>query len=114
MSQSATDAWFEEAPEEHRLVLMQLRSLILNTGVGIKESIKWNRPCYETEKGLFCYLYPTKRYVNLGFQKGASLVDEEGLLEGSGKDMRHIKIRLIVPHRMLPILKSLLHQAYSI
>ena len=41
----------------------------------------------------FCYLAPQKDYVNLGFNYGADLPDPEGLLEGSGKMMRHIKIR---------------------
>ena len=41
----------------------------------------------------FCYLAPQKDYVNLGFMYGAELPDPEGLLEGSGQLMRHIKIR---------------------
>jgi hypothetical protein len=31
--------------------------------------------------------------VNLGFYQGAALKDPSGLLEGAGKNLRHIKIR---------------------
>ena len=41
----------------------------------------------------FCYIAPQKNYVNLGFMYGADLPDPEGLLDGSGKLLRHIKIR---------------------
>ena len=41
----------------------------------------------------FCYLAPQKDYVNLGFNYGAHLPDPDGLLEGTGRLMRHIKIR---------------------
>jgi len=41
----------------------------------------------------FCYIAPFKKHVNLGFMYGADLPDPEGLLEGVGKPMRHIKIR---------------------
>lgn len=40
----------------------------------------------------YCYLIPFKDYVNLGFFHGAS-IDIEGILEGSGAKLRHIKIR---------------------
>jgi len=45
------------------------------------------------EDGLFCYLQSTRNHAALGFQKGASLNDPDRLLEGSGKDMRHIKFK---------------------
>ena len=41
----------------------------------------------------YAYLLPHKNWVNLGFLFGVNLPDPEGLLEGSGKKMRHVKIR---------------------
>ncbi|MEO6005060.1 MAG: DUF1801 domain-containing protein [Opitutus sp.] len=32
-------------------------------------------------------------YVNVGFFRGAELADPNGLLEGTGKLMRHVKLR---------------------
>lgn len=41
----------------------------------------------------YAYIMPKRGYVNLGFYQGASLADPDGLLEGTGKGLRHVKIR---------------------
>ncbi len=40
----------------------------------------------------FCYISVHKDHVNLGFNYGSELPDPDGLLEGSGKLLRHIRI----------------------
>jgi hypothetical protein len=45
----------------------------------------------EKMKDMFCYITTNARHVNLGFPRGATLPDPNGVLEGSGKAMRHIK-----------------------
>ena len=41
----------------------------------------------------FAWLQPQRTYLNLGFNYGTELPDPEGLLEGTGKLLRHVKIR---------------------
>ena len=41
----------------------------------------------------YVYILPHKSWVNLGFFRGAILDDPDRLLEGTGKSMRHIKIK---------------------
>jgi hypothetical protein len=41
----------------------------------------------------FCYISVQKDDVNLGFYYGAELPDPEELLQGTGKLLRHVKIR---------------------
>lgn len=41
----------------------------------------------------FLSIGPQKGYVNLYFMDGVDLEDPAGLLEGSGKRLRHVKIR---------------------
>ncbi|MEE9376025.1 MAG: DUF1801 domain-containing protein [Rhizobiaceae bacterium] len=41
----------------------------------------------------YCYILPQTGYVNLGFYWGAEIDDPNGLLEGTGKKLRHVKIR---------------------
>jgi hypothetical protein len=41
----------------------------------------------------YAYIAPQTKHVNLGFYYGASLKDPAGLLEGAGRNLRHIKIR---------------------
>jgi hypothetical protein len=91
---TATDPkqWFDAVPKSQKSILRALRSMIISTAPGIVEEIKWNRPWYSTSDGMFCYLHWTKKHVTLGFRQGASLTDPKRLLEGTGKDMRHVKI----------------------
>jgi hypothetical protein len=71
--------------ETRRLVF----SLVPNAG----ERYKWSRPWYELG-GSFCYIMAYSDHVNLGFPRGAELVDRFDILEGTGKGMRHTKIRI--------------------
>jgi hypothetical protein len=51
----------------------------------------------------FCYISAQKEDVNLGFYYGAELPDPDGLLQGTGKFLRHVKIRdpKAIHHRSL-------------
>lgn len=40
----------------------------------------------------FCYIGVMKEHVNLGFYYGADLKAPAGMMEGSGKALRHVKI----------------------
>ena len=40
----------------------------------------------------YVYILPHKKWVNLGFYQGDDLPDPEGLLEGTGAKMRHVKV----------------------
>ena len=41
---------------------------------------------------IFAYICPLPQYVRLGFYYGGSLPDPEGILAGSGKRLRHVKL----------------------
>jgi len=45
------------------------------------------------EDAQFGYVNTFKNHVNVGFFYGALLEDPAGLLEGSGKRMRHVKLQ---------------------
>jgi hypothetical protein len=40
----------------------------------------------------FCYITFNKNHINLGFNHGTERPDLEGLLQGMGKLLRHVKI----------------------
>ncbi len=40
----------------------------------------------------FAYVNTFKAHVNVGFFRGAEIADPDGLLEGNGKYMRHVKL----------------------
>jgi hypothetical protein len=45
------------------------------------------------EDAAFGYVNAFRAHVNVGFFHGAALDDPAGLLEGTGKRMRHVKLR---------------------
>lgn len=87
------DSFFDSLPEALAPLARALRNLVLETIPEASESIKWGMPVYETSK-LVCALRPSNTYIALQFyESGTSLADPDGLLEGTGKKMRHMKIR---------------------
>jgi hypothetical protein len=60
----------------------------------------------------FAYVGVFTAHVNIGFFHGASLLDPTGLLEGSGKYMRHVKLKPRVAYDE-SALESLIAAAYA-
>ena len=60
----------------------------------------------------YAYVMPHARWVNLGFYQGAVLPDPEGLLEGTGARLRHVKVRT-VEEAERPALRALLTAAVA-
>ena len=101
------EGWFAKLSDSQRPLLLKLRELILETSGGITEEIKWGQPCYSKNK-LFCYLQKSKSHVTIGFQQGAHLDDHDGILEGEGKDMRNVKVKLSSTLDTAPIKRLIL------
>lgn len=60
----------------------------------------------------YSYILPHKNWVNLGFFKGVDLPDPSGLLEGTGKKLRHVKVRSIEDAER-PEVKALIEEAVA-
>jgi hypothetical protein len=52
-----------------------------------------SRGCVPAGKTPFAYVDVFRSHTNVGFFYGAHLDDPAGLLEGTGKNMRHVKLR---------------------
>lgn len=110
MTEAEFEGWLEQTPAEQHAALRALRALIVAAAPAAIEELKWSRPCYRDARGPLCYLHSTRGYATLGFERGAQLADPEGLLEGTGVKMRHLKLRLgLGPEH--PGLRALLAQA---
>jgi hypothetical protein len=80
---------------ELRKVVRVLRSFVKGTVPGTRETANsWGIPTFET-KDPFCFYMVGKNHVTFGFHYGTSLKDPEGLLEGTGKNIRHVKLRAV-------------------
>jgi hypothetical protein len=60
----------------------------------------------------YAYIAVHASHVNLGFYHGAALTDRAGLLEGTGKRLRHVKIQDVAAARH-PAVVALLRQAIA-
>lgn len=89
-----------------------LRRLVIEAAPDAEESIKWARPVYEY-KGPLCYIAAFKDHVNVGFSRGVELPDNAGILEGSGKAMRHVKVTSLDDIRE-DVLKDLVRAAVAL
>ena len=76
----------------------------------IEESIKWSVPFY-TYYGPLCYFYKNVRDdILLGIYKGTMLTDPAKLLQGTGKQVRHIKLITFADIKENPI-EAILQEA---
>jgi hypothetical protein len=80
-------------------------------GEDVLELMHDGHPVACVEDTPFAYVDVFKSHTNVGFFYGAYLDDPAGLLEGTGKNMRHVKLK---PGRESdPIaLRNLIHAAY--
>jgi hypothetical protein len=64
-----------------------------NCGGGVLELFHDGCPVACLGDAPFAYVNAFTSHVNVGFFHGAALPDPEGLLEGAGRFMRHVKLR---------------------
>ena len=61
-------------------------------GDDVRELLHDGHPTACVADAAFGYVNAFKAHVNVGFFRGAEIADPEGLLEGTGKFMRHVKL----------------------
>jgi hypothetical protein len=94
---SEFEAFIKNYPEPVQLIAFQLRKLILSELPGTMEMV--DAPSKIIAYGasakyanLVCAIAPYPKYVNLMFSRGASIPDPDGILKGTGKKARHIRV----------------------
>jgi hypothetical protein len=86
------DGYLEKKDPGLRKIAGALRALLKKTVKGCSESVNpWKIPTFESN-GPMSMLMVGKKHVTFGFLRGASLSDPEKLLEGTGKNLRHVKL----------------------
>lgn len=87
----AVGAWFERDPIRRLAGVWFER--IRACGPDVLELLHDGHPTACVGDAAFAYVDAFAAHVNVGFFHGADLPDPAGLLEGSGKRMRHVKVR---------------------
>jgi hypothetical protein len=89
---AAVDAWLTSGPPELRSIAQRWFERMRKCGKDVRELMHDRCPVACVEDAPFAYVNTFKSHVNVGFYHGAALADPAGLLEGSGKRMRHVKL----------------------
>jgi hypothetical protein len=89
------DDYVKKQKSPQKEICQRLRIIILTTYPEINEEMKVGVPCYGCTKEEPCgkfYIAALKDHVNLGFSLKGLTKQQQGLFEGSGKTMKHIKV----------------------
>jgi hypothetical protein len=88
----AIDAWLTSGAVELRSIAQKWFARMRKCGKDVRELMHDGCPVACIEDAPFAYVNTFKSHINVGFFNGAALDDPAGLLEGSGKRMRHAKL----------------------
>ena len=116
MSQTV-EQFLSSYPQDVQELALKTRELVKEIVPDVREQV------YEAYKtigygsgtkvdAMFCYIAPLKDRINLGFYRGVVLKDADGLLEGSGKLLRHVKVRSMAELEK-PALRQLIVEAVA-
>lgn len=89
----AVTAWLENQPGELGVIARRWFEVMRKCGSDVLEVLHDGHPTACVSDAGFAYVNVFKAHVNVGFFRGADLADPEGLLEGTGRFMRHVKLR---------------------
>src|SRR5262245_42872359 len=88
----AVERWLTSGAIELKSIAQHWFTQIRQCGSDVRELMHDGCPVACVEDAAFAYVNTFKAHVNVGFFCGTSLADPAGLLEGSGKRMRHVKL----------------------
>jgi hypothetical protein len=89
----AIDAWMKEHPGELGAIAHHWFEVMRNCGDEVRELLHDGCPVACLGDVPFGYVNVFSSHVNVGFFQGASLPNPARLLQGTGKYMRHVKLR---------------------
>jgi hypothetical protein len=106
------EAWFVAPDHELRRMVQPWFEAMRGCGPDVRELMHDGWPTACAGEAAFAYVAAFAGHANVGFYFGAALPDPAGLLEGSGKRMRHLKLRWGQPANAAAI-SGLIAAAYS-
>jgi hypothetical protein len=108
----AIEVWLQDHSGELGAIARRWFEVLRECGDDVLEILHDGHPTACIGDAAFAYVNAFKDHVNVGFFRGAEIADPGGLLEGTGKFMRHVKLR---PERALDdtALMKLIKTAYT-
>jgi hypothetical protein len=87
------DAWLGKSSDVLHAIAGAWFARMRACGDDVRELMHDGMPTACVEDAAFATVNVFKAHVNVGFFRGAGLDDPAGLLEGTGKRMRHVKLK---------------------
>jgi hypothetical protein len=107
----AVQAWLDGQPEHLRAIARRWFERMRACGDDVIELMHDGCPTVCVGDAGYAYVNTFREHVDVGFFRGAELADAAGLLEGTGKLGRHVKLRPGVAEDA-PALEALVTDAY--
>ncbi len=108
----AIDRWMQEHAGELGAIANRWFKVMRECGDEVRELLHDGCPTACLGDAPFAYVNVFTAHVNVGFFHGAALRDPARLLQGSGKFMRHVKLRPSTPTNTAA-LRDLIEAAYA-
>jgi hypothetical protein len=108
----AIDGWMKQHTSELGATAKKWFEAMRNCGDEVRELLHDGCPTACLGDAPFAYVNIFTSHVNVGFFQGASLPDPARLLQGTGKFMRHVKLKPGTPTNAAA-LNTLIDAAYS-
>jgi hypothetical protein len=89
----AIEVWMQEHPGELGAIAQRWFEVLRQCGDDVRELLHDGHPTACVGDAAFAYVNAFTAHVNVGFFRSAELADPHRLLEGTGKFMRHVKLR---------------------
>jgi len=84
--------WFAAQPSELRSIAQTWFTRVRRSGADVRELMHDGLATACVEDAPFAYVGVFSDHINVGFFHGASLPDPAGLLKGTGKSIRHVRL----------------------
>jgi hypothetical protein len=81
-----------KVPPELQPIVAAVRGLMREFASEVTEAIGYGMPVYRQKK-IFAWLSPGKKDITFGFSHGADMDDKYGLLRGTAKRARHVRMK---------------------
>ena len=89
----AIEAWMQQHPGDLGTIARRWFEVLRACGDDVRELLHDGHPTACIGDAAFGYVNAFRDHVNVGFFLGAELADPGRLLEGTGRFMRHVKLR---------------------
>ena len=89
----AIEVWIREPDDELGSIAQCWFKVMRDCGDDVREILHDGHPTACVADAAFAYVSVFKAHINVGLFHGAEIADPDNLLKGTGKHMRHVKIR---------------------